>query len=70
VFFPKKAAKVFESLLENFQEIPKILFTKYQKFMENPSLVTLLEARWSVVVVAQASKGPLEYTRVIHYKLG
>jgi hypothetical protein len=41
------------------------------KIMENPSLVALLEARRSVVVVvAQASKGPQEYTRVIHYKLG
>jgi hypothetical protein len=40
------------------------------KIMENPSLVALLEARRSVVVVAQASKGPQEYTRVIHYNLG
>jgi hypothetical protein len=38
------------------------------KNMENPSLVALLEARRSIVVVA--SKGPQEYTRVIHYKLG
>jgi hypothetical protein len=33
--------------------------------MENPSLVALLEGRRSVVVVAQASKAPQEYTRVI-----
>jgi hypothetical protein len=68
VIFSKKTAKVIEFLLET-KKIPRNSdFFCLENVKKYGSLVALLEARRCIVAVA--SNGPQEYTRVIHYKLG